>query len=51
MGFFVMIFSMLIGIVLIVSGTFHRKKNKLWNYAILSGIILVMFAVWLGLPK
>ncbi len=51
MGFFLMICSMLIGIVLIIYGTFHRKENKLWNYAILSGIILVIFAVWLGLPK
>lgn len=54
MGFFVMVFSMIIGVFLIALG-FSRKRNKkrsVWNIvAILSGIVFVLFAIWLGLPK
>jgi Kef-type K+ transport system membrane component KefB len=35
-----MFFSMLIGIVLIVSGILHIKNSNLWNGAIALGVIL-----------
>ena len=54
MGFIVMVLSAIIGIVLVIAGVTHIKnaKNKIWNIvSILVGIALVVFAVWLGLPK
>lgn len=54
MGFFAMIFSMIIGIFLIVLGIsrMKNKKSRLWNIvAITIGLVLVLFAIWLGLPK
>ena len=51
MGFFVMVFSMLLGIVLIAMGLINRKKKGLWMLAIVIGILCVCAAVWLGLPK
>lgn len=54
MGFFVMLFSLILGIFLIALG-FSRiksKKNKLGNIVVLAaGIVFVLVAVWLGLPK
>ena len=49
-----MLLSAIIGIFLIILGFYYikNKKNSLWNmFAILIGIILVFFAIWLGLPK
>ena len=46
MGFFVMVFSMLLGILLVfIAMTKLRKSNKKWAFA------LILFAVWLGWPK
>lgn len=54
MGFFVMVFSAIIGVFLIAFG-FSRAKNKKskpWSIVAISiGIALVLFAIWLGLPK
>ncbi|MCM3054976.1 MULTISPECIES: DUF3953 domain-containing protein [Bacillaceae] len=54
MGFIVMVLSMIIGIFLIALGfsRIKNKKSRLWNIvAISAGIVLVLFAIWLGLPK
>lgn len=54
MGFIVMVLSAIIGIFLIVIGFsgIKNKKNRLWNIVVISiGIVLVLFAIWLGLPK
>lgn len=54
MGFIVMVLSAIIGIFLIALGFsgIKNKKRRLWNIvAILIGIVLVLFAIWLGLPK
>lgn len=51
MGFFIMLFSMILGIALIVVGAFHKKSSSLWKYSIGIGVIFVIFSIWLGLPK
>lgn len=54
MGFFAMVFSMIIGVFLIALGISHKKskKSSLWNIVVIViGIVLVLFAIWLGLPK
>lgn len=54
MGFFAMVFSAIVGIFLIVLGCsrIKNKKSKLGNAAIiLIGVVLVLFAIWLGFPK
>ncbi len=54
MGFFIMLFSMIAGIFLVVFAISRLKNNKgiIWNIvAIILGITLALFAIWLGLPK
>ncbi len=54
MGFIVMVLSAIIGIFLIAIGFsgIKNKKSRLWNIVAISiGIVLVLFAVWLGFPK
>lgn len=54
MGFIVMVLSAIIGIFLIALGFsgIKNKKSKLWNIITISiGIVLVLLAIWLGLPK
>lgn len=54
MGFFAMLFSMIIGVLLIALGIsrMKNKKSRLWNIVFIAiGIALVLFAIWLGLPK
>lgn len=54
MGFFAMLFSMIIGVFLIVLGIsrMKHKKSILWNIVVIPiGIVLVLFAIWLGFPK
>ena len=54
MGFIVMVLSIIIGIFLIVLGFYRikNKKSRIWNiFAILVGIVLVLFSVWLAFPK
>ena len=43
MGFFVMVFSMLLGILFVF--------KMLAFIELLAGIVLILLAVWLGLPK
>lgn len=51
MGFYVMIFSMLIGIFLIALGIIRRKRNSWYKILIAVGVLLVLFAIYLGFPK
>ncbi|WP_179853670.1 hypothetical protein [Lactobacillus apis] len=51
MGFYVMIFSMLIGIFLIASGIIRIKRNSWYKILIAVGVLLVLFAIYLGFPK
>ncbi len=54
MGFIVMVLSAIIGIFLVALGFsgIKSKKNRLWNIVAISiGIALILFAIWLGLPK
>lgn len=51
MGFFAMVASMLIGIFLIAYGICHRKNNRWHIILIVLGILLVLFAIYLGFPK
>ncbi|WP_279080587.1 DUF6095 family protein [Lactobacillus apis] len=51
MGFYVMIFSMLIGIFLIALGIIRRKRNSWYKILIAVGVLLALFAIYLGFPK
>lgn len=51
MGFYAMVMSLLIGICLIAFGVTHRKTNAWYKVAFALGIVLVLFAVYLGFPK
>lgn len=49
-----MMLSAIIGIFLIALGFSRIKniKNRFWNIVAISiGIVLVIFAIWLGFPK
>ena len=51
MGFFVMIASMLLGILFVAIGI-SRKKHKGWSIILIAlGIVFVLIAVYLGFPK
>ena len=51
MGFFAMAVSMLLGIFFIVLGI-SRRKQKGWPIILIAlGIVFVLIAVYLGLPK
>ncbi len=54
MGFYVMVASMLLGLLALKIGVsqFKEKKDKLLSILTsLAGISLVLVAVWLGWPK
>ncbi len=46
-----MIASLLLGIFFIVFGITHRARKKLHIISIVVGIVLVLLAVYLALPK
>ena len=51
MGFFVMIASMLLGILFIAVGI-SRRKQKGWPVILIAlGIVFVLIAIYLGWPK
>lgn len=51
MGLFVMIISMLLGIFFIAIGI-SRREHKRWRIIlIVLGIVFVLIAIYLGLPK
>ena len=51
MGFFAMIASMLLGILLVAIGI-SRRKQKGWPIILIAlGIVFVLIAVYLGFPK
>lgn len=51
MGFIIMILSLIIGIVLTFVGISRRKENFIYKAVIVLGIVLVIFAIYLALPK
>ena len=54
MGFYVMVVSMLLGLLALKIGfsQFKKKKDKFLSILTsLAGIALVLVAVWLGWPK
>lgn len=51
MGFFAMVISMLMGIFLIAVGIYYRKGKTWSKISIALGIVLVLFSIYLGLPK
>lgn len=51
MGFYIMLFSAILGVILLVVGIRLSRKNK-WFFALSAlGVISMAIAVWLGLPK
>ncbi len=51
MGFLGMIASMLLGVFFIAFGI-SRRKHKGWPIILIAlGIVLVLFAIYLGFPK
>lgn len=51
MGFFAMVGSGLLGLVLLVLGGMRVNNDKRWIVAIVIGLVCVAIAVWLGWPK
>ena len=51
MGFFVMILSFVLGIFLVVLGISSKKGRAQKIIFAAIGIMLVLFAIYLGLPK
>ncbi len=51
MGFILMIISFLLGLFLVIMGISRRKNNHWYVVSIVIGILLVLFAIYLALPK
>lgn len=51
MGFFVMVLSFLLGIFFVVLGITNKKGKARKILFTIIGIVLVLFAIYLGLPK
>ncbi len=51
MGFFVMAFSALVGIGLVVGGFVLGRRNRRWIALGVPGVLLLAVAVWLGMPQ
>lgn len=51
MGFYIMVLSLLFGILLIVFGRSDIKRQFWHKTSLVVGILLVLFAIYLGLPK
>lgn len=51
MGFIVMISSVVIGTLLIIISSEQYKKNKNYIISLFVGIALVIFSIYLMLPK
>lgn len=51
MGFAIMVFSALIGIVLTILGITKQKGDKKYLFLCCLGVALIAFAVYLGWPK
>ena len=51
MFFYVMIFSLAVGIALIAVGIYRRNKSIWYKISIIVGIALVLYAIYLGFPK
>lgn len=51
MGFWIMLFSAIIGIYLTYIGIFQRKNNTIYKIYLLLGVVLIIFAIYLGWSK
>lgn len=51
MGFFIMLSSAILGLILLVLGIALGKKDKRWFGLCVLSVICIASAVWLGLPK
>ncbi len=51
MGFAVMIFSFIFGVVCLIAGFKNVKLNPIWLLSIVIGVAGIAFAVYLGWPK
>ena len=51
MGFYVIFFSMLLGICLIALGILRKNHNFWYKSLIVVGILLVAFAIYLAFPR
>lgn len=51
MGFLTMVMSFILGIFFTILGTSRRKRHLLYKFLLALGIILILFAVYLGWPK
>lgn len=51
MGFFAMVGSGILGIILVILGGTRVKDNRQWIVSILAGLVCIGIAIWLGWPK
>lgn len=51
MGFFAMILSLILGIFFVTLGIFNKKGKLQKIFFSTIGIVLVLFAIYLALPK
>ncbi|MGJ5712409.1 hypothetical protein ACSBRB_04250 [Staphylococcus auricularis] len=51
MGFWIMLFSFFFGIFLTILGISRRKDGAIFITALVIGIALILFGVYLALPK
>ncbi|GEL66814.1 hypothetical protein MPS01_09690 [Marinilactibacillus psychrotolerans] len=51
MGFILMILSAIIGIFLVIVGFARAKQNTLYKVLLIIGILLILFSIYLALPK
>ncbi|MCG3398834.1 hypothetical protein [Staphylococcus massiliensis] len=51
MGFWLMLFSFILGIVMITIGIKHRQQNHVYKIVPFVGLLFVTFAITLALPQ
>lgn len=51
MGFYIMLLSFILGLVIVVVGIKRRKEHNIYKGSIVVGVILIIFAIYLGWPK
>lgn len=51
MGFYIMLLSFILGLVILVVGIKRRKEHNIYKGSIVVGAVLIIFAIYLGWPK
>lgn len=51
MGFYIMLLSFILGLVIVVVGIKGRKEHNIYKGSIVVGAVLIIFAIYLGWPK